>query len=215
MNSYARKNDYSSIELKATDIVLKDIDLSQVTKYQVVLKKDLILSSGERSPGKLFIIDNITLQRSHLGPLKTEQELYQEIIQKIESVYKKPDVSTQSVVADRPQSSSAPLRTRSEVNTESYNQKFFKANKARFEAVQGKVNQSKDPKIAGLSTLMDTYMKDQSSSNALKIQKEINSKFDTKLNPDKDFGPLTLGALEQIVGIRSVQPTPPSTPTAT
>ena len=48
---------------------------------------------------------------------------------------------------------------------------------------------------------IDVYMKDQSGINAFKIQTELNSKFGAKLNPDKDFGPITLGVLEKAVSV--------------
>lgn len=215
LNGYARKNGYSSIELKATDIFTKDISLSQVKQYQLIINKDIILANGQSSPSKPVIIDGISLQKSHLGSLKTEQELYQEIIKKVEDAYKVPLSTPDSAVTQPAPAATQSHRTNTERQSEGYNQKFFKANKERFASVESKLKGSSDSKVKTLATLMDAYLKDQSSDNAWKIQTELNSNFRTKLNPDKDFWPLTLSALEKIVGIKSEPSNVPSTPRTT
>lgn len=59
-------------------------DASAVEVYKITLNRKVTLN-GASSDASPIILDGISLQKGHLGPLKSPDELYTEIVKKIEN----------------------------------------------------------------------------------------------------------------------------------
>lgn len=175
-----------------------------------------------------IIIDKISLLNggSILGSLKTSDQLFQEIVAKIESGLKPtPQATIGAVVpathnwsistsgqpnARKPGQEEGSRRNndKPQGSIDEKNKAFLEKNKARFDAVLKKLSESTEATKKGLGDVLDNYMKKTNQDTAEALQNWINTAWKT-IDVDKKVGGLTLGALESIAGIDSPTQTIP------
>jgi hypothetical protein len=218
LDAYAKTKDYYSIKLIPSGAT-KNNTISNVTEFEIELNKWIQINDGPRSPWKPEQKWTIGLQTSHLWILKSADELYTEIIRKIEGQPVPP--REDPVPAPTPSTTETPAPTtrtrpssrresqRETVDIDATNKAFLEKHRSRFEAVGNKLLNASEENKKTLGWTLDAYMEDPSQQNAVALQKSINEKFSKWIGVDKKVGPETLEALESIVGIASPASTEP------
>jgi hypothetical protein len=208
LDAYAKENGIEKIKLEGTGDFAKWPDTSQVQEYQVTVHRKININ-WTISDSKPVVYSGISLQKGHLGPIKTTDELSSEIIRMIwwrpvppreESAPNRPPATTERPT-HRPRANGW-SREGVETNPEDYNKKFYAANKERFDTVFRKLDKEKDGQWE-LQNILALYAENQTPEIGEQMQELLNNKFKKNLKIDKRVGPETLSALESIVGIQS------------